>query len=72
MPKSTRLRIWGSEVRILSGAARKRLAVTSEYVRHLKRGTHRRGSVGRKHLEREAIEGARGSGDQIGGDSRVA
>ncbi len=50
----------------------KRLAVTTKNVGHLKRGTHRRGSIGRKYLKREAVERARNAGDEIGGDPRIA
>ena len=53
----------GREPTTLCGT--ERIAVAAEDVRHLQRGTHRSGSVGRDHLNRELIEWARRPGDQI-------
>ena len=49
-----------------------RVAVAAENIRHLQNGAHARRSLRRRHREAQAVEGARGRRDQVGGDLRIA
>jgi len=56
----------GRKPTALRGA--KRIAVAAKDVRHLQIGAHEPALLGRDHLQRELIEGARRPGDQPGRD----